>query len=47
MNYVTASFKEYLQPFDYDQCLKTKLSEPIYDLFEEISNVTMYQRAMG
>ena len=47
VNYVTSHFKEYLQPFDYEQSPKTKLSEPIYELFEEIANVTMYQKAMN
>jgi len=47
VNYITCDYKDYLQPFDFEKCPKTRLSEPIYDLFEEISNVTMYQRAMS
>lgn len=46
INYVTVNIKDYLQPFDYDKCPKSKLSQEIFDLFEEISNVTMYQKAI-
>ena len=41
------NYKDYLQPFDYDKCPRSKLSKEIYELFEEVSNVTMYQRAMN
>ena len=47
INYVTVDFKDYLAPFDYDKLPKSRLSKPLFDLFEEISNVTMYQRAMS
>ena len=47
VNYITVNFKDYLQPFDYEKCPKSKLSKKTFDLFEEISNVTMYQRAMN
>ena len=46
VNYVTVNFKDYLQPFDYDKCPKSKLGQEIFDLYEEISNVTMYQKAI-
>jgi predicted DNA-binding WGR domain protein len=42
INYVTTDYKDYLSPFDYTKCPKTILSPSIYDLFEEMSNVTMY-----
>lgn len=47
INYVTVDVKEYLQPFDYDKSPKSRLSQSTYELFEEISNVTMYQRAFN
>lgn len=47
VQYVTYNYKEYLQPFDHEKCPKTKLQKTLFDLFEEISNVTMYQRAMN
>ncbi len=47
INYVCVDFKEYLAPFDYDKVPKSRLSKPLFDLFEEVSNVTMYQRAMS
>jgi hypothetical protein len=42
VNYITVKYQDYLQPFDLEKCPKSKLSEPLFDLFEEISNVTMY-----
>ena len=47
INYVTVDYKEYLAPFDLEKCPKSRLSRELFDLFEEISNVTMYQRAMN
>lgn len=47
VNYVTVNYKDYLAPFDMDKVPKSKLSKSLFDLFEEISNVTMYQRAMN
>ena len=47
INYVTVDFKDYLSPFDLEKVPKSRLSKPLFDLFEEISNVTMYQRAMS
>jgi predicted DNA-binding WGR domain protein len=46
VNYTTVSHQDYLAPFDYDKAPKSKNQKEIRDLFEEISNVTMYQRAM-
>ncbi len=42
VNYVTVDFKDYLAPFDYDKVPKSRLQKSIFDLFEEIANVTMY-----
>lgn len=42
VNYVTVNFKDYLAPFDYEKLPKTRLPKPIFNLFEEIANVTMY-----
>jgi len=47
VSYVNVDFKDYLSPFDYDKLPKSKLSKPIFDLLEEIANITMYQRAMS
>lgn len=41
------NFKDYLAPFDFEKCPKSGLEKPIYELFEEISNITMYQKAMN
>lgn len=38
---------DYLAPFDYDNCAKlSAMHKWTEDLIEEISNVTMYQRAV-
>jgi predicted DNA-binding WGR domain protein len=47
VNYTTVSHQDYLAPFDYEKAPKSKTQKEIRDLFEEISNVTMYQRAMN
>jgi predicted DNA-binding WGR domain protein len=47
VNYITVNMKDYLQPFDYEKCPKSRLPQSLYDLFQEISNVTMYQRAIN
>ena len=47
VSYSTVKHQDYLAPFDYDKAPKSKAQKEIRDLFEEISNVTMYQRAMG
>ena len=46
VNYITVNMKDYLQPFDYEKCPKSRLPQSLYDLFQEISNVSMYQRAI-
>lgn len=33
MNYVTFNHKDYLAPFDYEKCPKTKLRQELYELF--------------
>ena len=47
VNYVTVDYKDYLAPLDYSQCPKSRLPKPIQSLLEEISSVTLYQRAMS
>ena len=44
---MTVNMKDYLQPFDLERCPKSRLRQEVYELFEEISNVTMYQRAFA
>ena len=39
--------QDYLAPFDFENCSKSSsLPQLVEDLVEEISNVTMYQRAI-
>jgi Poly(ADP-ribose) polymerase catalytic domain/Poly(ADP-ribose) polymerase, regulatory domain len=47
VNYITVNMKDYLQPFDFEKCPKSRLPQGLYDLFQEMSNVTMYQRAIS
>ena len=47
VNYITVNYKDYLAPFDYEKCPKSRLQPALFELFEEVSNVTMYQRAMN
>jgi hypothetical protein len=42
VNYITVDYKDYLAPFDYEKCPKTRINKSIYELFEEICNITMY-----
>lgn len=44
--YVTVSHQDYLAPFDFEKCPKSKLGRNERQLLEEVANVTMYQRAM-
>lgn len=44
--YVTVAHQDYLAPFDYDKCPRSKLEKNTRKLLEEVANVTMYQRAM-
>jgi predicted DNA-binding WGR domain protein len=46
INYQNVKHTDYLAPFDYDNCAKTVMEPKLRHLFEEISNVTMYQRSM-
>ena len=46
VNYITVDYKDYLAPFDFEKCPKSRLPRPIYDLYEEVANVTMYQKAL-
>ena len=39
--------QDYLAPFDYENCAKPSgLDTAVEDMIEEISNVTMHQRAL-
>lgn len=40
--YVTVAHKDYLAPFDFDNCPKSKLEKNTRKLLEEVANVTMY-----
>lgn len=42
IDYSNVKHKDYLAPFDYDNCALTKMEKPLRLLIEEISNVTMY-----
>ena len=42
VTYTTVNYKDYLAPFDYEKVPKSKLSKAIFELFEEIANITMY-----
>ena len=46
ISYTTVDHKDYLAPFDFEKCPKSVLNRDIRDLFEEVANITMYQRAM-
>lgn len=47
VSYSNVKHQDYLAPFDYENCAKKSgLSVRVEDLIEEISNVTMYQRAL-
>lgn len=47
VNYATVKHEDYLAPFDYDKCCKSRLDKNVRQLIEEVSNVTMYQKAMN
>lgn len=47
VNYATVAHQDYLAPFDYDKCCKSVLDKNVKELIEEVSNVTMYQKAMN
>ena len=46
MNYVTVEHKDYLAPFNYDKCPKSKVEKNVKELLEEIANITMYTKAL-
>ena len=47
VNYSNVKHQDYLAPFDFENCSKSSsLPQLVEDLVEEISNVTMYQRAI-
>ena len=47
VHYSNIKHKDYLAPFDYENCVKTSLSsQRVFDLIEEISNLTIFQRAV-
>ena len=47
VSYSNIKHQDYLAPFDYENCVKpSNLPKTLEDMIEEISNVTMYQRAI-
>jgi predicted DNA-binding WGR domain protein len=46
VNYKNIKHDDYLAPFDYENCAPTQMEKRLRQLFEEISNVTMYRRAL-
>ena len=46
INYVTVEHKDYLAPFDYEKCPKSKVDKNVRGLIEEIANITMYTKAL-
>lgn len=47
VNYSKIKHEDYLAPFDFENCVKPSgLPKWTEDLIEEISNVSMYQRAV-
>ena len=46
MNYVTVEHKDYLAPFNYDKCPKSKVEKNVKELLEEIANITLYTKAL-
>jgi len=42
VSYVNVDVKQYLAPFDYDKIPKSKMDKQLFELFEEIANITMY-----
>lgn len=48
VHYSNVKHQDYLAPFDFENCAKLNtLRKQEADLYEEISNVTMYQRAIS
>jgi len=46
VNYKNVEHNDYLAPFDYQNCAPTQMEKLLRNLYEEISNVTMYKRSM-
>lgn len=46
VSYLNVQYKDYLAPFDYENCPKTQMNKVLRYLIEEISNVTMFQRSL-
>lgn len=47
VTYSSVKNQDYLAPFDYNNCAPTAIqNKSVYELIEEISNVTMFQKAM-
>lgn len=42
VKYVTAVHQDYLAPFDFEKCAKSKLDKHTRNILEEVGNVTMY-----
>lgn len=47
VNYVTVAHQDYLAPFDFENCPRSKLGKHQRQLLEEVANITMYQKAMA
>ena len=47
VTYVTVAHQDYLAPFDFEKCAKSKLEKNVRQLLEEVANITMYQKAMN
>lgn len=47
INYLTSKHQDYLAPFDFKKCPKSKIEKNCRNLLEEVGNVTMYQKAMN
>lgn len=42
VNYVTVAHQDYLAPFDFENCPRSKLGKHQRQLLEEVANITMY-----
>jgi hypothetical protein len=47
VDYKNVKHQDYLAPFDFKSCAQTHMEKKLRILFEEIGNVTMYQRSMN
>ena len=47
VDYKNVKHQDYLAPFDFESCAQTHMEKKLRILFEEIGNVTMYQRSMN